>query len=133
MSDYVPKDNNVASDSNTDGASLVTPHSSSGNSIEQVKTRQQLNEEIRYQQVLLTATKARLIDLQRENYLLCDEEQWFTEKAETVKEKVNGKWVKKGVLIGRINWIETFLDEDTGEAIKIQRSDIVRVDGKWDW
>ncbi len=37
----------------------------------------------------------------------------------------------EGKLVGRIFWKEVFTDEDTGNPIEIERSQIVYVDEKW--
>lgn len=72
-------------------------------------------------------------ELTRQNMLLSDNEQWFTEKMETIRTRQNGKIVMIERLIGKIHYNEAFKDEDTGETIIIERCDIVRVDGNWNW
>jgi len=54
----------------------------------------------------------------------------YSEKEETF---IFGKGKSKRsetFLIGRRHWTETFKDEDTGERIDIERSEICRVNGK---
>lgn len=66
-------------------------------------------------------------DIKKQMMLLTDKEQQFSEKKE-----VHGKGKnKKEYLVGRIQWKEDFVDEDTDEVITIERSAIVRVDGEW--
>lgn len=71
-----------------------------------------------------------LSELTKENLLLSDDQQWFTEEIETWK---TGKWKKKEVthLVGRVHWVEDFTDESTGDVVSINRSTIVRIDGEW--
>ena len=71
-----------------------------------------------------------LEELVKEDWLLCDDEQWFTEKPEEIIVKKR-PLVKETRLIGRINWESQFTDEDSGEVIKIERSMIVKVNGVW--
>lgn len=66
--------------------------------------------------------------LSEQNMLLCDDEQWFTEQIEKIKDVAkNGELVDK--LIGRVNWEEKF--ECFGTTTVIHRSKIVRIDGEW--
>lgn len=66
-------------------------------------------------------------ELWYENLLLCDKQQWFTEKKET-----HGRGKKKReILVGRIHWKEDFKDQDTDKVITIERSQVIRQDGKW--
>lgn len=73
------------------------------------------------------------IELARQAFLLSDENQWFTEKIESYPKS---KYQRKpnfldGKLVGRINWNENFMDEDTGDVISIERTQIVRINGQW--
>ncbi len=67
------------------------------------------------------------IELSKEELLLSDKQQWYTETTETHGKGKN----KKEYLIGRINWKEDFKDEDTGEVVTIERSQVVRQNGEW--
>ena len=68
-----------------------------------------------------------LIELQRENFLLCDKEQWFKEEEETTG---RGK-TKETRLVGRVYHQSYFIDEDTNKKIKFTMGYIVRIDGVW--
>jgi hypothetical protein len=74
--------------------------------------------------------RIKLEELYKENCLLSDDEQWYTEKEE---EQIISRRPKKTEtkLIGRVNWNESFKDEDTNEVIWIHRTKVVRVDGEW--
>lgn len=57
-------------------------------------------------------------------------------KEETVPIKARlpkGKFYTKNELRGIVNWKETFIDEDTGNKIEIDRSRVVMRDGVWDF
>lgn len=73
------------------------------------------------------------LELSRKAVLISDKNQWFVEKMETVTYRENRKKIKVEQLIGRIHWLEEFEDDDTKEKIIIERREVVRVDGKWDW
>lgn len=92
-------------------------------------TRKQIRNKIAANEAKIKALKTQNIELVRQDYLHCDKKQWFTEKTETVK---IGR-TKKELLIGRINWVSEFVDEDDGQVIEVPRSQIVRVDGEWDF
>ena len=73
------------------------------------------------------------IELARQAILLSDEEQQFKEEIESHpkgKYQRIANWLD-GKLIGRIHWVEEFKDEDGGPSTFINRSKIVRVDGRW--
>lgn len=77
--------------------------------------------------------KSEIIELERELLMMSDSEQWYSENMTTVIEKDGRKKNKVERLIGRVHWNEDFKDESTGEIITIERSQVVKVDGKWDW
>lgn len=80
----------------------------------------------------MKSLQSRLIELERENCMLSDEEQWFTEIEEIWERKVGyRKKAKCSVLVGRIHWKEDFIDEDTGDVITVSRNRLVRMDGEW--
>ncbi len=67
------------------------------------------------------------LELLKESLLLSDKQQWYTEGEETW-----GKRRKKEThIVGRINWIENFIDEGTGDVVPIKRSAIVKIDNEW--
>lgn len=77
--------------------------------------------------------KAEIIELRKEGLLLCDKEQWFTEKEEEVL--ICGRPKKyETKLIGKIHWMETFSDEDYPDGshdLTMERSQTVRINGEW--
>lgn len=90
-------------------------------------TRNQIERKIKAKEAKITSLQKELIQLERDNLMFCDKYQWFTEKEET---SGRGKRVKT-VLIGRVHWLEDFIDEDNGEIISIERSRVVKREGKW--
>lgn len=93
-----------------------------------MRTRKQIAKEANKQHDIISQAKKQLIELQKEDYLLCDKEQWFTEEEETIG---RGK-SKETRLCGRIHWKQSFFDEDKPKKpIIIERSDIVRINGVW--
>jgi hypothetical protein len=98
-----------------------------------MKTREdieaQINSNIKKIYELKTANQ----ELRKESILLSDDKQWFTEENQTITKTVNRKKIKEEHLIGRIHWNEEFKDSDTGEPIVIERTQVVRIDGKWNW
>lgn len=95
--------------------------------------RQELSDLIQANINQIHELKKANIELTRESILLCDDEQWFEEKMEMTTQKENGKKVKVERLIGRIHWKQVIDDMDTLESITVNRSQVVRVDGRWDW
>ena len=98
-----------------------------------MKNRQQLEIEIAEKEGHIQKLLSEIIELQKEAILLCDDKQWFTEEIEAHPKK---RYERKanyldGKLVGRRHWNEDFKDENTGEVITIERSDIVRLYGKW--
>ena len=73
------------------------------------------------------------IELTKELYLLSDEKQWFREEVEShPKQPYQRKpHFLDGKLVGRICWNDVFKDEDSGETVTIERSEVVRVNGVW--
>ena len=71
--------------------------------------------------------------LTKEDYLISDEKQWFTEKIESIRFRGNRKKGSVDMLVGRVHWYMHFKDEDTGESISIERSKLVRTDGEWEF
>lgn len=77
----------------------------------------------------IKALKLENEEIGKQLILLCDDKQWFTEKLELVK--VARK--KEKMLVGRRHWKEDFKDESTGEIVTIERSEVVSIDGRFDW
>lgn len=95
--------------------------------------RNEIREEIAAKKKQIDGIIHEIIELQKESLLLCDEEQWFREKVEQhPRQKYQRKdyWLHNK-LVGRVHWNEDFKDEDTGEVITIERSQVVRVEGEW--
>jgi len=90
-------------------------------------TRKQIVKKAEKLNAIIKKAKSELIELQKQDYLLCDKQQWFTEKEETTG---RGKH-KKTRLIGRVHWMQSFHDEDIEMHIEFERSHIVRIDGVW--
>lgn len=95
-----------------------------------VRRRSDINQEIAQKWELIAEIKSEIIALKKENLLLCDESQRFEETEEEVIISRRPKKTEKQ-MIGRIYWKEEFKDEDTGESIWIERSEVVRVNGVW--
>lgn len=96
-----------------------------------MRTRQQIQEEIKDRNDKIIVLRDEIIELNKEAVLLCDDKQWFTEEVET---HTVGRGKNKEVrtpLIGRINWKQDFKDGDTDNVITIDRSRVVRIDGEW--
>lgn len=95
-----------------------------------VRCRVDIKQEIAEKWELIYEIKTQIVALVKEEMLLSDDEQWFTEKEEELIVSKRPKKTEKH-LVGRINWVQEFKDEDTGESVFINRSQIVRVDGVW--
>lgn len=93
--------------------------------------RERIQKKIQRQRDIITQSNHKIFELTKEDWLLCDKKQWFTEKEETF---LRGN-KKSTHLVGRINWMEDFYDEcHPNKPIWIERSRIVRVDGEfWDY
>lgn len=86
----------------------------------------------------ISSNELKIIELKKENlelwkqeYLLCDGDQWFTEQEEEDPHADKRKKIKPKNLIGRRHWNEDFTDDSSGEVITIERSEVVRVNGVW--
>ena len=95
-----------------------------------MRTRKQIEKEAKKLHESIKAARLKLKELQKEHYLLCDKKQWFTEKEETRGRGKN----KEIILAGRVHWKESFIDEDNPKRpLIIERSDIVRINGVWEF
>lgn len=92
--------------------------------------RQQILDAIATKKIILEETEKELIELYKKNAMFCDENQWYVETVEDVVIKKRPKKVctKK---IGRVHWLENFMDQSTGDVIEIERAEIVSRDGIW--
>lgn len=77
-------------------------------------------------------------ELQKKNFLLAieaiqisDKNQKYSEKIEKIARLENRKKVYEDVLIGKVTWKENFIDEETGEAVVIERNSVVRRNDRW--
>lgn len=91
--------------------------------------RQKLEKKIRANKEKIKKLNLENIDLHRQSILLSDEQQWYSEKVEVVGRGKN----KKECLLGRVHWNQDFTDEADGQVITVERSAVVKVDGKWEW
>ncbi len=92
--------------------------------------RERLEAKIESKKSQIEKLESEIIELTKETLLLSDEKQWFVEKEET---RVISKRPKKEetLLVGRIYWKEDFGDEDTGDVVTVERSEVVRENGEW--
>lgn len=97
-----------------------------------VRRRADINQEITQKRELIAEIKSEIIALIKENLLLCDETQRFEETEEEVIISRRPKKTER-LLIGRIHWKEEFMDESTGQSIWIERSQVVRINGVWQY
>jgi len=92
--------------------------------------RERLESKISKNKEKIKALNAEIIELRKEGLLLSDKEQWYTEAEEEITLSKRPK--KTAIaLMGKVNWNEDFVDEDTGEVVTITRSQYVRKDGEW--
>lgn len=79
---------------------------------------------------LIKSLENEIVNLNREGALLSDKKQQFTEENQDIL--ICGRPKKYETrLIGKIHWREGFTDQDTGEVVFIDRSQVVRVNGEW--
>jgi predicted ABC-type ATPase len=88
--------------------------------------REKIAEKIRKNEDKIKELEAANTLLRREDFLLCDDKQWFTEEVMSV-----GKRRKVDKLVGFVCWNQDFVDEDTDEVFTVVRRRLVRVDGVW--
>lgn len=92
--------------------------------------REELRTLIQLKKTQIRSIQEEIKNLEREDCLLCDDLQWYTEKDEEYFVSKRPKVIKSRRM-GRINWMETFYDEDSGEGVDVKRSETVKIDGKW--
>jgi hypothetical protein len=95
-----------------------------------VRCRADIRNDISIKEKQIEDLLSEIEQLNKEDILLSDDEQWFSEKQEEFVVSQRPKKVEKH-LIGRVTRQESISDEDTGEILMIDRSVIVRVDGVW--
>lgn len=91
------------------------------------RTRTGIRTEIEVKKELIKQLEDEIVDLIHEDYLLNDDEQWYTEKEESIY--INNPTSTE--MVGRINWTQKVRDEDSGKLFDINRSSIVKVGSKW--
>ena len=96
-------------------------------------TRTEIELKIKENKEQIVSLKEQNLELQRQKCLICDDDGFFTEEIESHPKR---KWQREahpwdGKLIGRIHWWDNFKDEDTGEVVTIERSEVVRINGEW--
>lgn len=75
--------------------------------------------------------KAEILELNREDALLCDKEQWYKEQEETQTYGRGKNKVTETALVGRVYWKQGFKDDDTDDVVWIERSEIAKINGEW--
>jgi len=95
-----------------------------------MKTRKEINTLIDEKQELIKKLALEIKKLKIENYILCDEEQWYTEIEEVII--TNKRPLKKErTIIGLIHFKEDFTDKDTGRVVTINRCQQVKLNDTW--
>lgn len=89
--------------------------------------RQRIKAKIEAKDKQIVKLHAEMEELRKQDLLLCDKLQWYTEGLEPVG---RGK-KKREVLMGWVHWMEDFVDEATGEVVPIERKRVVKVDESW--
>ncbi len=90
--------------------------------------RSQIAKKILANSEKIKAIRQENIELNRQQLLLSDKNQWYTESEEMVGRGKN----KKTVLVGLVNWKEYFRDEDNPKNnVCIERKQVVRENGEW--
>lgn len=96
--------------------------------------REQIQQEMESKRTQIQELKNELIELYKQDCLLCDGKQWYTEEEEEHIISRRPKKVEKH-LVGRIRWKELFYDDDypndKTKGVEIERSKPVKVDGEW--
>lgn len=92
--------------------------------------RSVIEKRIKLAKAKLEMIKADIIEDEKSLLLLSDKQITVTEAEEEVVVKKRPKITEKQ-LITRRHWIEDFVDEDNGEVISIERSELLKVNGKW--
>jgi len=93
------------------------------------QNRTQIREEIKNRIELKNELESKIFDLQKQDLLLSDEDQWFEEKVESVG---RGR-TKRNILIARVYFKQNFPDKDTGKDLWVTRNKLVKADGVWQY
>lgn len=94
------------------------------------RSREEIHKEIVEKLEVISKTRDEINELLKEEILLSDDKQWFTEEEEEFVISKRPKKVEKH-LTGRIHWKEEFKDRDSDKSVVINRSQIVCIDGEW--
>lgn len=95
-----------------------------------MRNRKQISNKVKKNLEKIKALEEQNIELLIESYLLSDKIQKYTEQEENIL--ICGRPKKfETKTIGRIHWEEHFVDEETGNVISIERTQVVRVNGEW--
>ena len=94
-----------------------------------MRNRNQIIKQIENRELKIKSLKNEITELERENLLFSDKNQWFVEQEEVFISRRPKKTEIK--LVGRVFWNENFVDEDNGEVIQIERNMIVRLNKNW--
>ena len=95
--------------------------------------REELTALIEQKEEQIVQIRSEINEIYRQTILLSDDKQWFTEEVEhhpKAKYQRKEHWLD-GKLVGRIHWKQNVKDSDTGDIYILDRSALVRVDGKW--
>lgn len=89
--------------------------------------RKQLASIVKANNKIINNCKKQNLEVLRASYLLTDKRQQYKEETVTLG---RGR-TRRTELQGRVYWMQTFVDEGTGEEFKIERSMIVRINNEW--
>jgi len=92
-----------------------------------MRTRKSIEVDIQDRKIQVEKLNAEILELRKEDLMFSDQERQYVESIET-----HGRGKKKEeVLVGRVHWKETFVDEDTKQSLVINRSEPVKWNGEW--
>lgn len=94
------------------------------------RTRADIWQDIVLKKSQIKRLNSEIQELKTEDLLHSDDAQWFSETEEDVIVSRSPQQTEKQK-VGRVNWNEIFMDEDTGKTVRVQRSRVVRVNGEW--
>lgn len=94
--------------------------------------RKEFNDQIADNNKRIAELQAENLELLKAALMTSDETQWYTEKEEPWIAGRGKDRKKTTAIIGRVNWISKYKDEDTGKMVEVPRSRIVKVNGQWD-
>lgn len=89
--------------------------------------RRQLVSMVKQNNKEIERLKEQNIQCLRASYLLNDKKQSYHEEEFTVGRGKN----KRTEVRGMVRWMQTFVDEGTGEEFQLERNNVVKIDGEW--